>query len=67
MELYEIDLGNIMEFWVRPEEEIQQAFAVLRAKDPIRFCEERDYILDGEVITHAGPGFWAITRHARHR
>ena len=64
MELYEIDLGNIMEFWVRPEEEIQQAFAVLRAKDPIRFCEERDYILDGEVITHAGPGFWAITRHA---
>ena len=64
MELYEIDLGNIMEFWVRPEEEIQQAFAVLRAKDPIRFCEERDYILDGEVITAAGPGFWSITRHA---
>ena len=64
MELYEIDLGNIMEFWIRPEEEIQQAFALLRAKDPIRFCEERDYILDGEVITHAGPGFWAITRHA---
>ena len=64
MELYEIDLGNIMEFWVRPEAEIQQAFAVLRATDPIRFCEERDYILDGEVITHAGPGFWAVTRHA---
>ena len=64
MELCEIDLGNIMEFWVRPEEEIQQAFAVLRAKDPIRFCEERDYILDGEVITAAGPGFWSITRHA---
>ena len=64
MELYEIDLGNIMEFWVRPEEEIQQAFAVLRATDPIRFFEERDYIVDNEVVTPAGAGFWAITRHA---
>ena len=64
MELYEIDLGNIMEFWIRPEAELQQAFALLRAQDPIRFFEERDYILDNEVITPAGPGFWSITRHA---
>ena len=64
MELYEIDLGNIIEFWMRPEEELQQAFALLRATDPIRFFEERDYILDNEVVTPAGPGFWAITRHA---
>ena len=64
MELYEIDLGSIMEFWTRPEAEVQEAFALLRATDPIRFCEERDYILDGEVITRAGPGFWSITRHA---
>ena len=64
MELYEIDLGNIIEFWVRPEEELQQAFALLRTADPIRFFEERDYILDNEVVTPAGPGFWSITRHA---
>ena len=57
-------MGNIMEFWVRPEAELQQAFALLRAQDPIRFFEERDYILDNEVITPAGPGFWSITRHA---
>ena len=64
MELYEIDLGNILEFWTRPEAEVQEAFALLRTTDPIRFCEERDYILDGEVITRAGPGFWSITKHA---
>lgn len=64
MELYEMDLGNILEFWTRPEAEIQEAFALLRATDPIRFCEERAYILDGEVIAQAGPGFWSITRHA---
>ena len=64
MELYEIDLGNILEFWTRPQAEIQEAFALLRTTDPIRFCEERDYILDGEVISKAGRGFWSITRHA---
>lgn len=64
MELYEIDLGNIVEFWTRPPSEVEQAFALLRATDPIRFCEERDYVLDGEVVTHAGPGFWSIARHA---
>lgn len=64
MELFEIDLGNIVGFWVRPQEEIDQAFAQLRANDPIRFFEERDYVLDNEIITRAGPGFWAITRHA---
>ncbi len=64
MELYEIDLDNFLEFWTRPEAEIQEAFALLRTTDPIRFCEERDYILDGEIISKAGPGFWSITRHA---
>lgn len=64
MELFEIDLGNIVGFWVRPQEEINEAFAQLRADDPIRFFEERDYVLDNEIITRAGPGFWAITRHA---
>ncbi|MCQ3813305.1 MAG: cytochrome P450 [Acidimicrobiia bacterium] len=64
MELYEIDLGSIWGFWVRPQTEIEEAFAKLRAEDPISFFEERDYVLDNEIVSPAGPGFWALTRHA---
>ena len=64
MDLDEIDLSSTGRFWGLPEAERQQAFAQLRAEEPIRFFTERAYFLDGKEVFPAGPGYWALTRHA---
>jgi cytochrome P450 len=58
LRLEEIDLSTI-EFWERPEEEREGAFATLREEDPIRFFKEQDY----QGLLPQGPGYWALTRH----
>lgn len=57
--LDEIDLSD-PEFWLRPVEEREGAFATLRAERPIAFFAEPE--VDGGFPT--GPGYWALTRHA---
>ena len=59
LRLEEIDLSTI-EFWERPEEEREGAFATLREEDPIRFFQEQDY----QGMLPPGPGYWSLTRHA---
>jgi len=59
MQLGDIDLSDMEGFWTRPMVEREAAFATLRSEDPIRFFEERDF-----EILPAGPGYWAVTRHA---
>ncbi|MBS1264936.1 MAG: Methyl-branched lipid omega-hydroxylase [Acidimicrobiaceae bacterium] len=59
VQLGDIDLSDIEGFWALPMVEREAAFATLRREDPIRFFEERDL----EVLP-AGPGYWAVTRHA---
>ncbi len=56
----EIDLSD-PQFWARPIEEREGAFAVLRAERPIPFMKERDF---PEMPIPTGPGYWALTRHA---
>jgi cytochrome P450 len=56
----EIDLSD-PEFWLRPLEERERAFAVLRAENPVPFVKERE-IPDVPIPT--GPGYWSLTRHA---
>jgi cytochrome P450 len=56
----EIDLSD-PEFWLRPLEEREGAFAVLRAENPVPFVKERE-IPDVPIPT--GPGYWSLTRHA---
>jgi methyl-branched lipid omega-hydroxylase len=53
----EIQLSDI-EFWARPIEEREGAFATLREERPIAFFEE-----PLTVMLPRGPGFWALTRH----
>ncbi|MBC8364332.1 MAG: cytochrome P450 [Actinobacteria bacterium] len=60
MRLDEIDLSDIEGFWTLPMADREAAFATLRREDPIRFFEEMDF---GEYLP-AGPGYWAVTRHA---
>ncbi len=55
----EIDL-SLREFWMRPEEEREGAFATLRRERPMSFHPEPDT----QGLVPAGPGFWAVTRHA---
>ena len=57
--LEDIDISPI-EFWGRPIEAREGAFATLRAEDPIRFFEE--WIPPG-IPFEKGPGYWALTRH----
>ncbi len=57
----EVDLSKI-EFWARPAEEREGAFALLRRERPISFQEEFDPPPD--VPLPKGPGYWAVTRHA---
>ena len=59
MELGDIDLSDMEGFWTKPMVERGAAFATLRREDPIRFFEERDI-----EFLPAGPGYWAVTRHA---
>ncbi len=54
----EIALSDI-DFWTRPIEEREGAFATLRRERPVSFHEEPDTGLFPQ-----GPGYWAITRHA---
>jgi cytochrome P450 len=56
----EIDLGD-PDFWSRPLEEREGAFATLREERPVPFMEERE--LPGLPIP-VGPGYWSLTRHA---
>ena len=56
----EIELG-LPEFWLRPLEEREGAFATLRAERPVSFHEEPDVEF---VPFPRGPGFWSLTRHA---
>ncbi len=53
----EIDLSD-PEFWIRPEQEREKAFTVLRAERPVKHFEE---LLMPEVPQ--GPGYWALTRY----
>jgi len=46
------------EFWLRPLEEREGAFATLRAERPVSFHEE----IDIQVLPK-GPGFWALVKH----
>ena len=52
------ELGDL-QFWSRPAAERDQAFAWLRANEPVAFHQERSVIEGGRP----GPGFWSITRH----
>jgi cytochrome P450 len=56
----EIQLGDI-EFWARPLDEREGAFATLRAERPISFHAEP--WLEALKLPR-GPGFWAVTQHA---
>lgn len=56
----EVDLTPL-EFWQRPIEEREAAFATLRAERPVPFFEELE-ILD--LPLPKGPGYWSLTRHA---
>jgi cytochrome P450 len=47
------------DFWLRPLEEREGAFATLRAERPISFHEEPEI-----EILPKGPGYWAVARHA---
>jgi cytochrome P450 len=56
--LDEVDLSDI-EFWSAPHDYRESVFAAMRRESPIRFFAERPV----ENIP-AGPGYWALTRHA---
>jgi cytochrome P450 len=50
------------EFWDRPDEEREGAFALLRRERPMSFQQE--FELPPEIPLPRGPGYWAVTRHA---
>ncbi|HAZ35831.1 MAG TPA: cytochrome P450, partial [Acidimicrobiaceae bacterium] len=58
-DLAEIDLSDVDPFWSGPMVDRYAGFATLRREDPIRFFAEV-----GNDFIPAGPGYWAITRHA---
>jgi len=58
--LDDIDLSDL-EFWARPLEERDAAFAVLRAERPLAWFEEPEV---PNPIIPRGPGYWAVTRYA---
>ena len=57
MSVDEINLSDL-DFWLLPEEERDQAFAVLRAERPVSFFEEAVF-----TDMPQGPGYWAVTRY----
>ena len=59
MQLSEIDLSDIEGFWTEPMTAREAAFETLRREDPIRFFPEL-----GTVYLAAGPGYYALTKHA---
>jgi len=58
VDIDQLDLSDI-EFWARPIEERDAAFAALRAERPIAFFDEPE--IPG---LPTGPGYWALTHHA---
>lgn len=46
------------EFWLRPEEEREEAFRLLRAERPVAFFEEPEF----ENLP-PGPGYWSLTKY----
>jgi len=54
---------DTLEFWTAPVEEREGAFALLRRERPMSFHEE--FVPPPEVPLPRGPGYWAVTRHAR--
>jgi cytochrome P450 len=59
--LDEIDLSDV-EFWARPLDEREGAFATLREQRPLPFFEEPELPPDVPVVR--GPGYYAVTKHA---
>ena len=55
----DIDLSDVDPFWSGPMADRHAGFAALRSQDPIRFFAEME-----TDFLPAGPGYWAITRHA---
>jgi len=51
-------------FWAEPRDVREGVFSQLRASDELFFTEERDMVVDGEVVLPAGSGFWSLVRHA---
>jgi cytochrome P450 len=47
------------EFWLRPLDEREGAFATLRAEKPVSFHEEFEI-----PIMPRGPGYWSVVKHA---
>jgi len=56
-----VDLSTL-EFWMRPLEEREAAFAALRRERPISFQQEREP--SPALGLPRGPGYWALSRHA---
>ena len=57
--LEDLDLSRIDPLWSGPMEDRLDGFSALRRHDPIRFFAE-----EGNEYLAAGPGYWAVTRHA---
>ena len=57
--LEDLHLSRIDPLWSGPMEERLDGFSALRRHDPIRFFAE-----EGNEYLAAGPGYWAVTRHA---
>jgi cytochrome P450 len=63
LSLAQIDLSDI-EFWARPWEEREEAFALLRRERPLAFFEEPELLGDLAQMLPPGPGYRAVVRHA---
>ena len=59
MQLEDIDLSDVEGFWTEPIAVRDAAFETLRREDPIRYFAEHD-----TEFLPAGPGYYALTRHA---
>lgn len=62
-----IDQINLSDqpFWIRPAEERESTFALLRKERPVAWFDEPDLSnVPGLEGMEQGPGFWALTRHA---
>ena len=57
MRVDEVNLSDI-EFWLRPEEERDEAFRLLRRENPVPFFEEPEF----EMLPQ-GPGYWSLTKY----
>lgn len=63
LSLDDIDLSDI-EFWDRPWEEREGAFALLRAERPLAFFAEPEPPEEATMVLPTGPGYRAVVRHA---